>query len=906
MILLVILLCIMTGVLSGRLYQLQISDSRYYREELNNMMSREEQTPASRGTIYDRNGIPLAFDEAAYNILIEDSETYGSLAERNRNLNSILQRTLTYIEENGDEVERYLSIAYSEQDGYSFTVTGEEQERFLADIFGHASTEDLGYNTVLGINERNADALQIMAYLCSNDRYGIGSEYTPEEALEIAGIRYALSLNSYQRYVPVTIARDVSEETVSVITENAESMEGISIEENTIRRYADGEYFSHLLGYTGLISEEEYEELSAEDPSYSRNDMVGKSGIEAYMETELQGQKGIRRFYVDSMGRRIQNIDETEPIAGNDVYLTINAELQETVYNMIERELADILSQNLVPGELDSGTENDNDLQITTDEVCFALIDNSLLDIGHFSREDAGIAETYLYDRYASQEERFMEELPMILDDQYNDLDSGVRDILDRIVDMLQERNIFLPDEETQEDDIYQQWVDGKISLYDLIGREIEEGRITQDAFKLQESYSTSSDLQNVLNEWLREQLPIDEEFQKLIYEQLIREGNIDVRQICRALYEQGILEMDEMYRELLSGETSVYDFLRDKISTIQITPAELALDPCTGSSVVTDPETGQVLACVTYPGYDNSRFANSIDSEYYNQLLEDNSLPLYNNATQQRTAPGSTFKPVTAVAGLTEGVITTSERILDEGRFDRVDPSPVCWIYPSNHGWENVSEAIRDSCNYFFYETAYRLSGGTEEGNSLDIEQGIERLSFYAEMLGLGSSTGIQMPESEPRVADEYPITAAIGQSNHGYTTTQLARYAGTLATRGNVYSLNLIDRIEAFDGTVLSEQTPVLERTAEGISDSTWDAVQRGMEMVGQSNRILSGLPFQVAGKTGTAQESASRPDHALFLGYAPADNPEIAVATRIAYGYSSTNATELAANIMRYYIG
>lgn len=116
-------------------------------------------------------------------------------------------------------------------------------------------------------------------------------------------------------------------------------------------------------------------------------------------------------------------------------------------------------------------------------------------------------------------------------------------------------------------------------------------------------------------------------------------------------------------------------------------------------------------MACVTYPGYDTNRLANTVDSNYYNLLYQDLSNPFYNNATQQTTAPGSTFKMVTATAGLTEGIISPGTTILDKGQFEEVANGPKCWIYPSSHGSINVSEALGDSCNYFFYKVGYDLS---------------------------------------------------------------------------------------------------------------------------------------------------------------------------------------------------
>ena len=192
----------------------------------------------------------------------------------------------------------------------------------------------------------------------------------------------------------------------------------------------------------------------------------------------------------------------------------------------------------------------------------------------------------------------------------------------------------------------------------------------------------------------------------------MIRQNMISGTQLCLILYDQGVLEKDEAQIAALSnGSASAYNFVREKIKSLEITPAQLALDPCSGSCVVTNVKTGELLALVSYPGYDNNRLANSVDSEYYSSLSNNLSLPLYNHATQQKTAPGSTFKMVTATAGLTEGIISPGTTILDKGQFEEVANGPKCWIYPSSHGSINVSEALRDSCNYFFYKVGYDLS---------------------------------------------------------------------------------------------------------------------------------------------------------------------------------------------------
>ena len=168
-----------------------------------------------------------------------------------------------------------------------------------------------------------------------------------------------------------------------------------------------------------------------------------------------------------------------------------------------------------------------------------------------------------------------------------------------------------------------------------------------------------------------------------------------------------------------------------------------------------------------------------------YSYLTNSAANPLYNYATQQRTAPGSTFKIVSSTAGLAEGVITTTSEITDLGQYTKVSNNPKCWIYPSNHGSINVSEAIRDSCNYFFYEVGWRLAGGD---GAYDDVTGIKKITEYASLFGLDETTGVEIEENSPHIATEYPVMAAIGQSDNNFTTVGLARYATAIASRGTV----------------------------------------------------------------------------------------------------------------------
>ena len=324
---------------------------------------------------------------------------------------------------------------------------------------------------------------------------------------------------------------------------------------------------------------------------------------------------------------------------------------------------------------------------------------------------------------------------------------------------------------------------------------------------------------------------------------------------------------------------------------------------------MITDTKTGEVLALVSYPGYDGNRLANTVDSDYFNSLQQNNARPLYNYATQQRTAPGSTFKMVSATAGLAEHVISTTEQIQDLGVYKNVSNEPECWIYRSSHGSHgliNVSEALRDSCNYFFYEVGYRLSTNNYamSYNNDAAENGIEKIQKYASLYGLNETTGIEIEESKPQVADSFPVMAAIGQSNNNYSTIQLARYVTAVANSGTVYNYTLLNKVTDSDGNTLKQYEPEIRNTVDVLSDSDWNAIHTGMRMVVENTKEFDGFPIEAAGKTGTAQEDLKRPNHALFVGYAPYDNPEISIATRIANGYTSHNAAEVSKKILAYY--
>ena len=302
----------------------------------------------------------------------------------------------------------------------------------------------------------------------------------------------------------------------------------------------------------------------------------------------------------------------------------------------------------------------------------------------------------------------------------------------------------------------------------------------------------------------------------------------------------------------------------------------------------------------VSYPGYNSNKLANGVDSEYFASLQHDKSSPLLNYATQQKTAPGSTFKLVSATAGLAENVITTSDQIRCTGIYNDISNKPKCWIYPGSHGLENVSEAVRDSCNVFFYTVGNRLA--QKKTGTYNDANGIDLIQKYAHIYGLDEKTGLEISEYKSDIATMYPVMAAIGQSDNDITTVALSRYVTAVAS-GKKYNYQLMDRIVDASGKTVKKYKADYEDISDTLTDSQWDALHSGMRQVVSTMDRFQGFDIPVAGKTGTAQQTGHA-NHGLFIGYAPYDDPEITIAVRIANGYSSHNAATAARNVISYY--
>ena len=915
--LLVLMLVIagMGGYLIYWIFQLQIVNGEQYYNDFQLKIRKERTLPATRGNILDRDGNLLAYNELAYSVTIED--VYESGRGKNAKLNHTIRRLIAMIEENGDQVISDFHIEVNRSGEYAYTVEGVQLLRFLADIYGYASIDDLKER------EKAAAPEDVVKYLCGTGRYGIGDYtddddsdsfveglgFSKEEVLKIITIRYAMSANSYQRYIATTVAENVSQETVAVIMENADTLDGVSIAEGTIRKYNESIYYAQVIGYTGRVAQEELEELQGQNPAYDLNDTVGKSGIEASMEMELQGKKGSETVYVDNMGKVVETSDRVEPAAGNDIVLTLDTGLQKACYHILESKLAAILLNKIenikeyTPPEGGSG----GNIPIPIYDVYYACINNNVIDTTHFTSEYAGETEVAVQEAYLDKKARVFATLQDELTGSctpYDALTEEYQVYESYVASALYERDILMTDVVDKSDATYIAWTkDEVISLNEYLNYAIAQNWINVSKLDIDSRYSDSVEIYNKILEYIFDVLDRDLEFDKKIYRYMILNDEITGRQICELLMEQYVVEPpEEEIAQFRAGAVTPYAFMRNRIEQLDLTPAQLALDPHSGSIVVTDVNTGDVRAIASYPSYDNNRMANGVDAAYFASLKSDLSSPMLNYATQQRTAPGSTFKPISATAGLLEGVITLSETISCVGIFDKITQPPRCHIYPGAHGALNVTGGLRYSCNYYFYEVGYRL--GTV-GDTYNDSVGLNKLAKYADMYGLSETSGIEIEEYAPGVSDLDAVRSAIGHGTNNYTTAGLARYVTTVANSGTCYNLTLVDKIEDQSGGLVRDNMAVVRNRID-MNPAYWDAIHAGMRQVVENKAYFSDLDVNVAGKTGTAQESRNRPNHALFISYAPYEDPEISVTVRVANGYTSDYAAQIAKDVYEYYYG
>lgn len=415
--------------------------------------------------------------------------------------------------------------------------------------------------------------------------------------------------------------------------------------------------------------------------------------------------------------------------------------------------------------------------------------------------------------------------------------------------------------------------------------------------------------------------------------------GKNGVKQIYMSI--DGTITGEDVAKEATAGSDVILtidanlqqvmqDTLKNSIESIQNSEKVKVTG---ASAVVMNVNNGEVLAMASYPDFNPQDFVGGISKEKWNYYTKESESeyakmhPFVNRAISSPSSPGSTYKMVTALAGLETGKITTKEKINDVGIYKfAIDYNPRCW-YSRGHGYLNVTEAIVHSCNYFFYEVGNRV--------------GIQNLAKYTKALGLGRKTQIELlgeeagyvasPETSKSLGQEWNggdvLSAAIGQGNNSFTTIQMAKYTSMLANKGKDIDVTIVKSVIDVNGNeidkeevkkYINERIGIKEEQTEKLEfkEENLDAILKGMKGVttesgGTAQSIFRNFNIEVGGKTGSAQtgrtdENGKKITNAWFVGFAPFDSPEIAIVVMIENGQHGSEAAVPARDIIAEYFG
>lgn len=659
-------------ILLIQLFNLQIIHGEEYREESNTRLTRESVLEAARGNISDSTGNKLATTKLGYSL-----ELYRTKIDT-QELNNTLLKIVQILENNNDS---YIDTFPIKIEPFEFTIGEETQIKWKEK------------NKI----EKNKTAEE--CFYIFKEKYKIQNEDI-KEARKIMTLRYLVAQNGYSSIRSVELATDISSLSLAQLNEQSAEFPGVNVKTKAIRSYPAGTLASHILGYTSSINQDE---LEGKEERYTQSDIIGKTGIEYIMEDYLKGKNGIKQIYMSIDGTITGEDVAKEAIAGSDVILTIDANLQQVMQDTLKNSIESI--------------QNSEKVKVTG------------------------------------------------------------------------------------------------------------------------------------------------------------------------------------------------------------------------ASAVVMNVNNGEVLAMASYPDFNPQDFVGGISEEkwsYYTQETESEYAkmhPFVNRAISSPSSPGSTYKMVTALAGLETEKITTKEKINDVGIYKfAADYNPRCW-YSRGHGYLNVTEAIVHSCNYFFYEVGNRV--------------GIQNLAKYTRALGLGRKTQIELlgeeagyvasPETSKSLGQEWNggdvLSAAIGQGNNSFTTIQMAKYTSILANKGKDIDVTIIKSVIDANGNevdkeevkkYINEKVGIKEEQTEKIEfkEENLDAILKGMKGVttesgGTAQSIFKNFNIEVGGKTGSAQtgrldENGKKITNAWFVGFAPFDNPEIAIVVMIENGQHGSEAAVPARDIIAEYFG
>jgi penicillin-binding protein 2 len=890
LVILIVIFAVLLFMLWRHLFIMQVVDPEHYISSEPDTYTSTITTQGTRGEIYDRYGRILAGNVYTWSLYYDSSNPP-------EDLNALCHRISSLLGKYSVTPDLPFALEYDSVQGLRFTSEYKNNAAlrilFLAEMYSKSSVD-------LTAAEKRTEAQGAFSYMRDTLFEIPADTYSIEEMLEIMRFRYAIHINRFTTEHLIPIASRLPEEFRVTIREQQKDYPGFSCQTVESRYYPEGEAFSHILGYMGGIPETSLKEY--QERGYGVDERIGRDGMEAVYESSLRGSQGrIEVVYSRLTDEEISRSTLQEPAMGNSIYLTLDKDLQNAVYSILRENVKTLLIEKITGVSDDSGSE------YSAIDVLVSLINNGAVHPQRIFYSNSVYADSFTK-VYEAKSASILNELRgAVMDPNYliADYDEELMSIYNTWIETMRDAEGILSSEYRNSGIFYEQYKAGQKSAHEFLEYCIYSNYLDLEQVGLEHEMDINVIFPELINQELAS-LAESESYQRIVCGFILQDGLYTTRDFLLLLYDLGNLSnADGSRTRLQNGGINSEECLILKIQSNELSPSAIHLDPCSASAVITDTDTGEVLAIASYPSYDNNRFTQ--DSDYNQAMMEDASSPLIFRALEEDRAPGSTYKLCTSVTALECGVVTESETIYDDYRFEYVHSAdkPTCFRTWS-HGDINIVEAIQESCNYFYYTMGYRLCEPVEEYDYED-STGLRKLAAYAVDLGLATKTGIELSEAEPHTSTQDAVRSAIGQGTNSFTTANINRYTSTIANNGTVIDLYIVDRILDYKGSVVFKTKPVVDHKAN-VSDYTFNVVQRGMAAMAQNYPNLQVFMAQsgltIAGKTGTAQEYNDRPDHALFTSYINIDDPDITVTVTIPFGGNSVAAVRTFVDLAQYY--